>query len=80
MIVVRDTDTPLLCSFVNVQVHHKDNQPLEVMKLLTIYVMETSRVICDYPMETVCIVFNLENFTMANMASICMDTSPKTCV
>ncbi|KAG1118663.1 hypothetical protein G6F42_013143 [Rhizopus arrhizus] len=54
--------------FVNVQVHHKDNQPLEVMKLLTIYVMETSRVICDYPMETVCIVFNLENFTMANMA------------
>ncbi|KAL9560557.1 hypothetical protein PS6_000012 [Mucor atramentarius] len=38
--------------FVNVQVHHKDNQPLEVMKLLTIYVMETSRVICDYPMET----------------------------
>ncbi|KAL9551536.1 hypothetical protein MBANPS3_004205 [Mucor bainieri] len=38
--------------FVNVQVHHKDNQPLEVMKLLTIYVMETSRVICDYPMDT----------------------------
>ncbi|KAL0136463.1 CRAL-TRIO domain-containing protein [Mucor lusitanicus] len=53
--------------FVNVQVHHKDDQPLEIMKLLTIYVMETSRVICDYPMDTVCIVFNLENFTMANM-------------
>jgi hypothetical protein len=37
------------------------------MKLLTIYIMETSRVICDYPMDTVCIVFNLENFTLANM-------------
>jgi hypothetical protein len=57
-------------SFVNVQVHHKDAQPLEVMKLLTIYIMETSRVICDYPMDTVCIVFNLENFTLANMVSI----------
>ncbi|KAI8647089.1 CRAL-TRIO domain-containing protein [Parasitella parasitica] len=53
--------------FVNVQVHHKEDQPLEIMKLLTIYIMETSRVICDYPMDTVCIVFNLENFTMANM-------------
>ena len=52
------------------QVHNKENQPLEVMKLLTIYVMETSRVICDYPMDTVCIVFNLENFTMANMVSL----------
>lgn len=65
-----DTHTVDLSSFVNVQMHHKDDQPLEIMKLLTIYVMETSRVICDYPMDTVCIVFNLENFTMANMASI----------
>ncbi|KAG2236147.1 CRAL-TRIO domain-containing protein [Thamnidium elegans] len=53
--------------FVNVQIHHKENQPLEVMKLLTLYMVETSRVVCDYPMDTVCIVFNLENFTMANM-------------
>ncbi|GAA5816871.1 hypothetical protein MFLAVUS_010405 [Mucor flavus] len=53
--------------FVNVQIHHKENQPLEVMKLLTLYMVETSRVVCDYPMDTVCIVFNLENFTLANM-------------
>lgn len=51
----------------NVQVHHKENQPLEIMKLITIYIMETSRVICNYPMDTVCIVFNLENFTLSNM-------------
>ncbi|KAI7896465.1 CRAL-TRIO domain-containing protein [Mucor mucedo] len=55
------------CCFVNVQVHHKDDQPLEIMKLITIYIMETSRVICNYPMDTVCIVFNLENFTLSNM-------------
>ncbi|RCI05305.1 hypothetical protein CU098_000326, partial [Rhizopus stolonifer] len=53
--------------FVNVQVHTKDNQPLEVIKLLTVYIMETSRTICDYPVDTVCIVFNLENFTLSNM-------------
>ncbi|KAI8997345.1 CRAL-TRIO domain-containing protein [Pilobolus umbonatus] len=53
--------------FVNVQIHHKEDQPLEALKLLTVYIMEASRVICDYPTETVCIVFNLENFTMANM-------------
>lgn len=53
------------------QIHHKENQPLEVMKLLTLYMVETSRVVCDYPMDTVCIVFNLENFTLANMVIIC---------
>ncbi|KAI7899608.1 CRAL-TRIO domain-containing protein [Cokeromyces recurvatus] len=53
--------------FVNVQVHHKDNQPLEVMKILTVYIMETARLVCDYPMEGVCIIFNLDNFTLANM-------------
>lgn len=54
-------------SFVNVQVYHKEDQPLELAKLLTVYIMETARLICDYPMETVCLVFSLENFTMANM-------------
>ncbi|ORE05449.1 CRAL/TRIO domain-containing protein [Rhizopus microsporus var. microsporus] len=53
--------------FVNVQVYHKEDQPLELAKLLTVYIMETARLICDYPMETVCLVFSLENFTMANM-------------
>ncbi|KAI8987593.1 CRAL-TRIO domain-containing protein [Mycotypha africana] len=61
-----DKDARGVC-FINVQVHHKDAQPLEIMKLLTVYIMETSRLVCDYPMDTVCLVFNLENFTMANM-------------
>jgi hypothetical protein len=56
-------------SFVNVQVHHKESQPLEVMKLLTIYTMETARLFCGYPMESICLVFNLENFTLSNMVS-----------
>lgn len=37
------------------------------MKLLTIYTMETSRILCGYPMDTLCLVFNLDNFTLANM-------------
>lgn len=53
--------------FINVQVYHKEDQPLETIKMLTIYIMETARIICDYPMDAVCMVFNLENFTMANM-------------
>ncbi|KAI8881356.1 CRAL/TRIO domain-containing protein [Backusella circina FSU 941] len=61
-----DKDARAVC-FVNVQVHHKENQPLEVMKLLTIYIMETSRLFCGYPMEAICLVFNLENFTLSNM-------------
>ncbi|KAI8376826.1 CRAL-TRIO domain-containing protein [Blakeslea trispora] len=53
--------------FVNVQVHNKDNQSLEAIKLMTIHIMETSRIVSDYPMDAVCIVFNLENFTLSNM-------------
>ncbi|KAI7868077.1 CRAL-TRIO domain-containing protein [Spinellus fusiger] len=55
-----------LC-FINAQFHHKEEQSLEVVKLLTLYVMETSRLFCGFPMEYAGIVFNLENFTMSNM-------------
>ncbi|KAI8391322.1 CRAL-TRIO domain-containing protein [Radiomyces spectabilis] len=53
--------------FVNVARHHKEEQSLEVMKLLTMYILETSRLFGGHPSDTVCICFNLENFTMANM-------------
>lgn len=29
--------------------------------------METARLFCGHPMDNACIVFNLENFTLANM-------------
>ncbi|KAL0084568.1 CRAL-TRIO domain-containing protein [Phycomyces blakesleeanus] len=53
--------------FINVQLHHKEEQSLEVVKLLTLYIMETSRLACGYPMNNAGLVFNLENFTLSNM-------------
>ncbi|KAF7723049.1 hypothetical protein EC973_002383 [Apophysomyces ossiformis] len=53
--------------FVNVRFHHKDDQPLEILKILTILIMETSRLVVAQPTEAVCIVFNLDRFTLSNM-------------
>ncbi|KAG0172996.1 hypothetical protein DFQ30_009121 [Apophysomyces sp. BC1015] len=53
--------------FINVRFHYKDDQPLEVIKLLTILVMETSRMVVAQPMEAACIVFNMDRFTLSNM-------------
>ncbi|KAI8063345.1 CRAL-TRIO domain-containing protein [Gilbertella persicaria] len=53
--------------FINVNSHHKDDQPLEVIKLLTMYIMETSRVVVHQPIESACIVFNMDGFTLKNM-------------
>ncbi|KAI9493938.1 CRAL-TRIO domain-containing protein [Zychaea mexicana] len=52
--------------FINVQLHRKEDQPAEVIQLCSLYLMETARVFCGYPMVNACIVFNLENFTLAN--------------
>ncbi|KAI8139457.1 CRAL-TRIO domain-containing protein [Fennellomyces sp. T-0311] len=53
--------------FINVRFHHKEDQVPEVIKLLTMYVMENSRLVVGQPMETACIVFNMEGFTLSNM-------------
>jgi hypothetical protein len=62
-------ETHTVCSFINVRFHNKDDQPLEAIKLLTMYVMETSRVVVHQPVEAACIVFNMEGFTLKNMVS-----------
>lgn len=36
---------------------------------MTLYVMENSRLVVGQPMETSCIVFNMEGFTLSNMVS-----------
>lgn len=54
-------------SFINVRFHHKEDQDPEVIKLMTLAVMESSRLMVNQPMETACIVFNMEGFTLANM-------------
>ncbi|KAI7907545.1 CRAL-TRIO domain-containing protein [Cokeromyces recurvatus] len=53
--------------FINVCLHHKEDQPMEIIKLLTMYIMETSRVVVHQPVEAACIVFNMEGFTLKNM-------------
>ncbi|KAI7851022.1 CRAL-TRIO domain-containing protein [Circinella umbellata] len=52
--------------FINVQLHYKDDQPAEAIQLCSLYLMETARIFMGYPMVNACIVFNLENFTLAN--------------
>ncbi|KAI9276935.1 CRAL-TRIO domain-containing protein [Phascolomyces articulosus] len=52
--------------FINVQLHHKEDQPAEAIQICALYLMETARVFLGYPMVNACIVFNLENFTLAN--------------
>ncbi|CAO3635392.1 unnamed protein product [Cunninghamella echinulata] len=54
-------------AYINVRFHRKEDQDFEVIKILTLYVMETSRMIVHQPIEACCIVFNLEDFTLANM-------------
>ncbi|RCI04001.1 hypothetical protein CU098_011462 [Rhizopus stolonifer] len=39
----------------------------EVVKLLTMYIMETSRVIVHQPVKSACIVFNMDGFTLKNI-------------
>ncbi|CAO3688608.1 unnamed protein product [Rhizopus stolonifer] len=53
--------------FINVSLHKKEEQQFEVVKLLTMYIMETSRVIVHQPVESACIVFNMDGFTLKNM-------------
>ena len=59
-----------LISFINVSLHLKEDQPSEIIKLLTMYVMETSRVVVHQPVEANCIVFNMDGFTLKNMVCI----------
>ncbi|CAO3630707.1 unnamed protein product [Cunninghamella blakesleeana] len=54
-------------AYINVRFHKKEDQDFETIKLLTLYVMETSRMVVHQPVESCCIVFNLEGFTLANM-------------
>ncbi|KAI9302047.1 CRAL-TRIO domain-containing protein [Cunninghamella echinulata] len=54
-------------AYINVRFHKKEDQDFEVIKLMTLYVMETSRMVVHQPVESCCIVFNLEGFTLANM-------------
>lgn len=57
-------------SFINVRFHHKEDQSPEVIKLMTMYIMESARLVVAQPMETSCIVFNMDGFTLSNMVCV----------
>ncbi|CAG8476127.1 4157_t:CDS:2 [Racocetra persica] len=61
-----DKDGRPVC-YVNVRYHKKDDQTFEVLQKYTIYIMETTRLMMEAPVETGCLVFNMTGFTMSNM-------------
>ncbi|CAG8646547.1 1743_t:CDS:2 [Gigaspora rosea] len=61
-----DKDGRPIC-YVNVRYHKKDDQSFEVLQKYTIYIMETTRLMMEAPVETGCLVFNMAGFTISNM-------------
>ncbi|EXJ60368.1 hypothetical protein A1O7_04520 [Cladophialophora yegresii CBS 114405] len=55
-----------LC-FVRVRLHKGGEQTERSLERYTVYVIETTRLALRPPVETACIVFDMTNFTMANM-------------
>jgi hypothetical protein len=58
-----------LYSFANARFHRKEDQDPEVVRIVVLFVMECAQMIVHQPIETCCVVFNMEGFTLANMVS-----------
>ncbi|KAF9912333.1 hypothetical protein BX616_010332 [Lobosporangium transversale] len=61
-----DVDNRIV-AYLNVRLHHPNDQPAKTLEKLTIYVMECGRVLLEHPVETVCLVFDLTGFGLSNM-------------
>ncbi|KAF9933789.1 hypothetical protein FBU30_004387 [Linnemannia zychae] len=53
--------------YLNVQLHRAGDQDYKTLEILTIYLMETGRLLIQPPVETVALVFDLTNFGLGNM-------------
>ncbi|ORX61781.1 CRAL/TRIO domain-containing protein [Hesseltinella vesiculosa] len=53
-------------AYINPRFHKKEDQDHEVIKIMTVYFMESSRMVVHQPMEAACILFNMDGFTIAN--------------
>ncbi|KAF9099035.1 hypothetical protein BGX27_000670 [Mortierella sp. AM989] len=53
--------------YINVRLHKPADQDQKVMEKYTVYMMEMSRMMIKYPIETACIVFDLSGFGLSNM-------------
>ncbi|KAI1293405.1 hypothetical protein EDD11_008428 [Mortierella claussenii] len=61
-----DVDNRIV-AYLNVRLHHPNDQPPKTLEKLTVYVMECGRVLLEPPVETVCLVFDLTGFGLSNM-------------
>ncbi|AEO68095.1 eb63a8cb-8885-4da5-a304-816f1e0d44ec [Thermothielavioides terrestris] len=55
-----------LC-FVNVRLHRQGEEAEEALERYTVYLIETCRMVLQPPVDTATIVFNMTDFSMANM-------------
>ncbi|CAG8506835.1 3193_t:CDS:2 [Paraglomus occultum] len=53
--------------YINVRYHKKDDQSLEILQKFTLWTMETSRLMVIPPVETACLVFNMDGFSLSNV-------------
>lgn len=60
-------DHPFPCSYLNVHLHRAGDQDPQTLERLTIYLMETGRLLIQPPVETVALIFDLTQFGLANM-------------
>ena len=58
-------------SYINVRYHKKDDQSLEILQKFTLWIMETSRLMVIPPVETACLVFNMDGFSLSNVVCLC---------
>ncbi|KAK7960526.1 hypothetical protein PG996_011172 [Apiospora saccharicola] len=52
---------------IRVRLHKGGDQSQESLERYTVYLIETTRIMLQYPVETGCIVFDMTGFSMANM-------------
>lgn len=53
--------------FVRVRLHRQGEQSEESLERYTVFVIESARMILSPPVDTACVVFDMTNFSMANM-------------
>jgi hypothetical protein len=53
--------------FVRVRLHKQADQSEKSLERYTIYIMETARLMLRSPVDTACVVFDMTNFSLANM-------------
>ncbi|KAF9099036.1 hypothetical protein BGX27_000671 [Mortierella sp. AM989] len=56
-----------IVAYLNVRLHFASAQPAKTLERLAVYVIECGRVLVQHPVETVCLVFDLNGLGIANM-------------